>query len=247
MEPATSASCVVVGNEILSGKVRDSNSHHLALWLRARGVDLQRIQVIPDVVDTIAQVVAEESRRSSMVFTSGGVGPTHDDLTYRGVAAAFGLSIRRHADLQARIQAFYKGQDSEVRLRMADLPHPCLLHDTPGLWVPVVQVHNVYVLPGIPLLFERMLGQLDSLVKGVPITLCSVDTQQREEDLALILEALLTEFPGLEIGSYPRVQDPDHRVRLTLESRNPQQCFDATRALVARLDAQHLVRVTGLP
>lgn len=246
MQTPATASCVVVGNEILSGKVRDSNAWTLATWLRQRGVDLHRIQVIPDVVDTIAQVVAQESQRSTWVFTSGGVGPTHDDLTYKGVAQAFGLPVRRHPELRARMEAHYQERISEVRLRMADLPHPAVLHATPPLWVPVVQVHNVFVLPGIPMLFERMLQGVAHLVQGVPITLCTVDTMQGEEDIALILEDVLRQFPGLELGSYPKMDDPDHRVRLTLESRDAALCMQAARTLASRLDPARLVRVTGV-
>lgn len=237
------ASCVVIGNEILSGKVRDHNAHHLSVRLRRRGVDLQHIQVIPDVVETIAAVVAQESARSDVVITSGGVGPTHDDLTYRGVAAAFGYTVERHPELAALMATFYGDKLTPVRLRMADVPSPATLHHAPGLWVPVVQVNNVYVLPGIPVLFERLLEALDPVLTGVPITLCSVYTQQLEEEIATLLEQVVARFPGVELGSYPRIGDPDHKVRVTLESRDAQAAHQATRALVALLDPARLVRV----
>ncbi len=240
---ALTASCVVIGNEILSGKVRDHNAHHLSVRLRQRGVDLQHIQVIPDVVDTIAHVVAQESARSDVVITSGGVGPTHDDLTYRGVAAAFGYPVERHPQLAARMASFYGDKLTPVRLRMADIPSPATLHDAPGLWVPVVQVHNVFVLPGIPALFERLLAALDHILVGVPITLCSVYTQQHEEDLATLLEAVVARFPAVELGSYPRIGDPDHKVRVTLESRDGDAARAATAALLDLLNPALLVRV----
>lgn len=245
--PAPTASCVVIGNEILSGKVRDSNSHRLSVWLRRRGVDLVRVQVIPDVVDTIAQVVGEESRRSGVVFTSGGVGPTHDDLTYKGVAQAFGLTTACHPQIRARMEAFYGGPVSEVRLRMAELPAGATIHDVEGFWVPVVQVHNVYVLPGVPLLFERMLDALDTLVASAhPMVLHSVYTQQAEEELAPLLEQVLAGWPAVEIGSYPRMdRSADHRVRVTLESRDAQAAAGAVAALTALLDPPQLVRVEG--
>ncbi|MBI5497476.1 MAG: competence/damage-inducible protein A [Deltaproteobacteria bacterium] len=243
MAQVLSASCVVVGNEILSGKTRDSNAHHLARFLRTRGVDLQRIQVIPDVVELIGSVVAEESARSSVVFTSGGVGPTHDDVTYKGVARAFDLPVRRHHALAARMEDFYGPRLTAVRLRMADLPHPCELVHTDGMWVPVVLVRNVYVLPGIPSLFQSMLESLAPRLQGTPIRLQSIYTQQGESELAEHLEATLAAHAGVEIGSYPRMNDPDHRVRVTLESRDADLVTRATDWLLARLDPAKLVRV----
>ncbi|MEW5850142.1 MAG: molybdopterin-binding protein [Myxococcota bacterium] len=246
--PAPTASCVVIGNEILTGKVRDSNAHHLARWLRERGVDLRRIQVIPDEVDIIAAVVAEESARSHAVFTSGGIGPTHDDVTYRGVAAAFGLPVKRNETLAALMRNHYGERLTEVGLRMADLPDPCLQHAADGLWVPVVQVRNVYVLPGIPVLFERLLASLDGRFRGVRVRLASIYTHQREEEIAPALEAVLSEFRGVEIGSYPQMGGTaDYRVRVTLECRDQDLCRRATDALLERLNVSQVVRVERDP
>src|SRR5688572_15830113 len=116
----SSASCVLIGNELLSGKVRDSNAFFLANWLRKRGIDLQRMQVVPDVVETMAEAILTESRRSTYVFTSGGIGPTHDDMTYLGVARAFGRTVKRHPVLQKKMEDWYGGLQSDVRLRMAE-------------------------------------------------------------------------------------------------------------------------------
>jgi molybdenum cofactor synthesis domain-containing protein len=239
------ASCIVIGNEILSGKIHDTNSHHLARWLRPRGIDLMRVQTIPDVIGTIANTVIEESSRSNVVFTSGGVGPTHDDVTYRAVAEAFGLKQEKHAEVLRRMEAVHGAPPSSVRARMADLPSPAALHFTDTLWVPIVQVRNVFVLPGIPMLFERLLNSLQHVLRGpTPRALHSVFTWQVEEELAPLLEAVLQEHPGVEIGSYPRV-DPgaDHHVRVTLESRDTELCLRATSALLQRLESGKLVRV----
>lgn len=244
MGSAPTVTGVVIGNEILTGKVQDLNAHFLARWLRQQGADLRRLQVVPDEIPVIAAAVAEESCRSDRVVTSGGIGPTHDDVTYRGVAAAFGLAVRRDEALVARLRQRYGDRVNDVTLRMADLPHPCTLHAVEGLWVPLVQVRNVFVLPGIPAVFQRMLPALAASFAGVPVALHSVYTRQREDEIAPALEAVLQRWPAVEIGSYPTL-DPaaDHRVRVTVESRDQAACAGATNALVERLDPARLVRV----
>lgn len=244
MSPNPSASCVVIGNEILTGKVQDSNAHFLARWLRERGVNLCWMQVVPDSVTSIAEAVLQESRRADRVITSGGIGPTHDDVTYKGIAAAFGLETRSHPEVAARMAAHYGPRLTAVGLRMAELPHPCTLHPVDGLWVPVVQVRNVFILPGVPMLFQRMLLSLANHFLGTPVTLHSVFVLLREEDLAPALESILQQFPDVEIGSYPTLnRDADHRVRITLECRDGRMCQQALETLLERLDRQHVVRV----
>ena len=142
---------VVIGNEILSGKIADSNSPFLARELRKLGVTLGRITVIPDEVDVIAAVVAESSRDFDVVFTSGGVGPTHDDLTMEGVAKAFGLGVVEHDALRALIQTYVDDpHPNQYLLKMAHVPEGAELVETGRTVFPAVLVRNVYILPGIP-------------------------------------------------------------------------------------------------
>src|SRR5690242_8278057 len=134
------AGIIVIGNEILSGKTRDENSPYLTLELRALGVDVRKISVIPDELELISTEVRQFSKAFDYVFTTGGVGPTHDDLTMVGIAAAFGRRIARNADLEASLRHFYSADLIEGNLRMADIPEGARLVGVQGLWFPVVSV-----------------------------------------------------------------------------------------------------------
>ena len=151
---------VVIGNEILSGKIVDTNTPFLIAELRSLGVELAEIAVVPDEVARIAEAVARVASRSEHVFTSGGVGPTHDDVTMEGVAAAFAVPVIRHPRLEALLRGYYDAQKlplEEANLRMADVPEGATLLEGPDLRWPVVAMRNVYVLPGIPEIFRRKL------------------------------------------------------------------------------------------
>src|SRR5882757_2477144 len=150
-----SCALVVVGNEILSGKVQDSNAYFAARELRKIGVALARIATIPDELDLIAGEVAYCSRNFDFVITSGGVGPTHDDLTMEGVARAFGRRVTRHPELERLLRDFYGARLEERNLRMADVPDGVTLHHGAQSQWPIVAFDNVYILPGIPEIFRK--------------------------------------------------------------------------------------------
>src|SRR5436190_2440781 len=138
------AGIIVIGNEILSGKTRDENSPYLARELRDLGVDVRKISVIPDELSIITNEVRQFSSAYAHVFTTGGVGPTHDDLTMEGIAAAFGRRISRHPELEASLRHFYSADLVDGNLRMADIPEGARLVGGKGMWFPVVAVENVY-------------------------------------------------------------------------------------------------------
>src|SRR5499426_1363512 len=144
------AGIILVGNEILSGKIEDANAAYLCRELRALGVDVCRITVIPDEVELIAEEVAAFSRAFDVVFTSGGVGPTHDDVTIEGVARALGVPVVRDPGLVARFTEVFQDRLNEARLKMADVPEGAELLAMDSLIVPVVKLANVFVFPGVP-------------------------------------------------------------------------------------------------
>src|SRR5215468_5910884 len=148
------AAIVVIGNEILSGKSEDKNANFLIGELYRLGVALRRIVVIPDDVEDIARTVRECAANFDYVFTSGGVGPTHDDVTIEGVAKAFNRSVIRHPELEAMLRGYFGDGADEARLRMADMPEGSELIREKGLRWPVLATENVYVLPGVPELFR---------------------------------------------------------------------------------------------
>jgi molybdenum cofactor synthesis domain-containing protein len=237
------AGILVIGNEILSGKVVDTNSPFLCRELRGLGVDVERIAVIPDVIETIADDVRTMSRAYDLVFTSGGVGPTHDDLTMDGVAAAFGRPIEVNEGIVERITRAQGKPPNESQLKMAKLPRGAVLIDSGDLWFPVIVVENVHIFPGIPKLLETKFLSVRERFRGVPFQLRRVFLTQRESDIAEFLNETLIEFPELLMGSYPRTGEGTHHVMVTLESRDPGYLGRALDALLARLPADAVQKV----
>ncbi len=239
----TTAALLVIGNEILSGKVVDTNSPHLAKELRVLGVDLERIQTISDTVEIIARDVKEMSEAYDYVFTSGGIGPTHDDVTMEGVAKAFGRTLEIDQALCARIKEATGKAFNESLRKMAEMPAGAKIHDSGDLRFPLVQVGNVFVLPGIPELFQKKFESIRHLLSGVPVNLRRVYVTHHESEIAEFLNELLAEFAELMLGSYPRLGEPDYRVMLTLESRDLGYLERALESLLSRLPAESVHRV----
>jgi molybdenum cofactor synthesis domain-containing protein len=238
-----SAGVLVIGNEILSGKVVDANSPYLCRELRALGVDVRRVLTIPDEVELIAQEVRAMSGAFDWIFTSGGIGPTHDDLTMEGVSRAFGIPLEVNESIASRIERALGERLNESQLKMAMIPRGAHLVDSGDLWFPVVIVHNVHVLPGIPDLLQRKFHSIRERFRGVPFVLRRVFVTQRESDIAAVLNALLVEYPELMLGSYPRVGEGAFHVLLTLESRDPAYVNRALDDLVRRLPAEAIHKV----
>ncbi len=232
------AGIVIIGDEILSGKFADENAAFLIGELRALGVDLRRIVMIADDVDEIAQTVRDASNRFDLVFTSGGVGPTHDDLTMEGIARGFGTRVVRHPELEQRVRAYWGEQLAEANLRLADLPEGSLLaYGRDEIW-PVVNYRNIYILPGVPALFRRKFIDIRDRFRTQPVTLARVYIDADEGQIASDLDAVVAAFPGVKIGSYPRFSEKDFRVLVTLEGRDGGDVAAAQAMLVERIGAK---------
>ena len=234
---------VVIGNEILSGKVEDTNSPFLARELRRLGVSLERIVVIPDEVDVIAETVSACSEAFDVVFTSGGVGPTHDDVTIDGVAAAFGVAVVEHPELRGMIEGFVGATPSKAYLKMACVPEGAEFVDGAERTFPTVCMRNVFVFPGIPELFEAKLESVRERLRGRPYHLRQVLVAKGEAQIAEHLDATLAAFPKLQLGSYPKLAHPEYRVRLTLESKDEAYVDEALRDLIACMPDGYVVKV----
>jgi molybdopterin-biosynthesis enzyme MoeA-like protein len=211
--------------------------------LYARGVDLVRVEVVPDVPEDIAASARALSSRvgpNGFVFSSGGIGPTHDDVTYESIAAAFGVPLEVHAGTVENMRVHYEQQGktlNEARLRMATLPAGCIVHDTPNLWVPLVQCHNVFILPGVPWLYKQMLEANRHLFAGPQLLTATLYTTMGEGDLAAALTAVAQEHGGVQIGSYPNTDRGDKRfaTKLCFDSRDGealQAAVQATRSAI---------------
>ncbi|HYB41417.1 MAG TPA: molybdopterin-binding protein [Candidatus Methylomirabilis sp.] len=240
---AKSAGIVLIGNEILSGKVVDANASYLCRELRALGVEVRRICVVPDEVEGIAAEVAAQSAAFDVVFTSGGVGPTHDDVTMEGVARALGVAVVRDPRLVALLEAFHRGQLNEARLRMAEVPEGAELIDAKGLRFPAIAARNVYVLPGVPEIFRQKFEALRERFRESPFHLCSVFVDMAEASLADHLNALLARHPHLSLGSYPEFFNPEYKVKVTLESKDPAYVEQAVADFLQALPTAAVVRV----
>jgi molybdenum cofactor synthesis domain-containing protein len=240
---AKTAGIILIGNEILSGKIADANASYLCRELRALGVDVRKIAVIPDEVDLIAGEVAEFSRAYDVVFTSGGVGPTHDDVTIEGVARALGLRVVRDPRLVSLLEGFYQGRLNEARLKMAEVPEGADLTAGGDLAFPAVVVRNIYVLPGVPEIFRQKFEALRERFRESPFHLCNVFVNIGEGTLADHLNALLRSHPDVLLGSYPEFFNAEYKVKVTLESKDRAYLERAVTELLEGLPPDAVVRV----
>jgi molybdenum cofactor synthesis domain-containing protein len=205
--PNPTAAMLTIGDEILSGRTRDANMPHLALKLGERGIALREARVVPDVSGEIVAAVNALRARYDHVFTSGGIGPTHDDITADSIAAAFGVGIDVRADARAILATNYADPERDLnpaRLRMARIPDGAVLIDNPVSKAPGFSLGNVHVMAGVPAVFEAMLaGLLPTLVGGAPLLSATVQVLRPEGVIAGPLGAVAAAHPEVSIGSYP--------------------------------------------
>lgn len=238
----STAAILVIGDEILSGKTDELNARLLISELRDLGVTLRRILIIRDDVTEVAEAVRDLSARVDHIFTSGGVGPTHDDVTILGVAQAFNRPVIRHEELEARIRAYFGEGVDESRLRMADVPSGTQLIEAPDLRWPVLLCENVYILPGVPELFRRKFAAIRERFRVEPFYTHSVFTLEDEFDLAERLREIASSHPQVAIGSYPNFSSNEYRVKLTLEAKDAKAIESAFKELLSSLDTARITR-----
>lgn len=237
------AGIVIIGNEVLSGKTQDINSHFFCTELRRLGVEVQKISTIQDEIELIGQEVAAFSKRFDYVFTSGGVGPTHDDVTIDGIAHGFGLKVMRHPDIERRMRLRLGDQVNEARLRMANVPEGAALLATEALFAPIVNIYNVYIFPGIPKILQERFHAIKERFRDTPYYLKNVYVKYGEGVIADMLNSLLAKFPQLMLGSYPVLDLPDYKVKVTLESKDPNYLDQALETFVASLPKDAVQRI----
>lgn len=229
------AAVIVIGDEILSGKFADENGPYLIRRLRALGCDLRRLVTVSDRVEEIADEVRRCAASADHVVTTGGVGPTHDDLTLEGIAAAFGEPLELREELAALLDRFGLPR-SETNLRMATVPRGAVLVPSRSAY-PVVRVRNVWVFPGVPRLLQVKFEEVAGVFAGEQVRCERVYTDRHETEIAALLFRLQAEHPTVAIGSYPRFGEEAFRVILTLESRDGAALDLATAALRDALSA----------
>lgn len=232
------AAVLVIGNEILSGRTKDANLSYIAEKLASIGVPVREARVIPDIEAEIVAAVDALRSRFSYVFTTGGIGPTHDDITAASVAKAFGLPLELNAEALDRLTRHYpSGKLNEARMRMAQIPPGARLIDNPISAAPGFCVENVYVLPGVPRIMQAMLdGLLPHLAGGPPIRSRIVATPLLEGTIAADLGAVQADFPDIDIGSYPYFRAGAFGVSLVLRGTDLDRLEEATQATAAMIE-----------
>jgi molybdenum cofactor synthesis domain-containing protein len=208
--PNPTAAMLVIGDEILSGRTRDANMHHLAQELAKAGIDLREVRIVADDPDAIVAAVNGLRAAWDHVFTSGGIGPTHDDITADQIARAFGVPIGVRDDARAILAERYERMGTELneaRLRMARIPEGASLIENPVSGAPGFSIGNVHVMAGVPSVFQAMVASvLPGLTGGTPLISRALRVERGEGDIAEPLGALAAEFSDLSIGSYPFIQ-----------------------------------------
>ena len=230
------AAMLVIGDEILSGRTRDANMYHLANELTGVGIRLVEVRVVADEHEAIVAAVRALSASVDHVFTSGGIGPTHDDITADAMASAFGVSIDVREDARALLAAHYERQGQELnaaRLRMARIPEGAVLIDNPVSTAPGFTIGNVHVMAGVPTIFQAMVASvLPTLTGGAPLLSQSLPVMQGEGSIAEAFAALAAEYPELSMGSYPFQKKGAYGTNLVIRGTDGAQLSEAMGKLV---------------
>jgi len=232
------ARLVIIGNEVLSGKVLDANTPFLLRRLRQVGVDCQGVVVVADVPAEISAAVRHAAEAADLVFTTGGVGPTHDDVTMASIADAFDVPLVEHPKLLEFLEERWRGPRAPARLRMARVPQGAdLLFEGE---FPQVRMRNVYIFPGVPKLLRRRFAAIEHLFAGQAPCCAAVFTDETESELAPLLEQVVAQLQDVEIGSYPQWGEASYRVLLTIEAASQAVVDEGVDRLVELLDPDRL-------
>lgn len=239
MKNRSTAILIVIGNEILSGRTVDANVSYLAKKLSAAGIALKRVHMIPDDEAVIMATVRSSSAEADYIFTTGGIGPTHDDITALSIAKAFGLPLVLHPEAKALLTQHYGDQLNESRLRMGYVPEGASLVANPVSVAPGFKIRNVYVMAGVPIIAQAMVDMVvPTLVGGVPWVTKTIRTSLPESMIAKDLTSIQEDFPEIEIGSYPYFKLGGYGLSLVVkgsEASLVEDASDSIQAMISRL------------
>ena len=224
------AAIVIIGNEILSGRTVDKNTSFIASWLNNKGVNVEEVRAIPDKENIIISTVNELRRKFGYVFTTGGIGPTHDDITSESISKVFNQKYQYHPEAYKALEEYYKNSDfNEGRKKMAKMPEHAKLIPNPKTFAAGFYVENVFVLPGVPSILQVMISYLDNIVKsGKKIISISIDTGLRESSIAEELSVIQNNFPDVDIGSYPYFKEKPGTI-LVLRSQDKKKADECNK------------------
>lgn len=239
----SSAGIIIIGNEILSGKVQDVNSHFITSELRVLGVDVRRISVIPDDVDCIGSEAKQFSVEFDYVFTTGGVGPTHDDITMEGIARGFDVNLVQNAELLNVLSSRYGGAMNEWVIKMAEVPDGAEIITNEDMRFLVVAFRNIFIFPGIPEYLRNKFSLIRDRIISSPYYTKRILMNTDESEIAEILDAAEREGDGISIGSYPVKGSAEFRVSVTIDSKSQEALDKILSTLLKRLPGDAIVRV----
>jgi molybdenum cofactor synthesis domain-containing protein len=244
-EKTWTAALAVIGDEILSGRTQDKNVAQLATWLNGQGIRLTEVRVVPDEEQAIVAAVNDLRPKHDYLFTTGGIGPTHDDITVDSIAAAFGVPVVIHPDARRILEDYYRGRPlglTEARLRMARVPEGAELIPNPTSGAPGVRMGNVFILAGVPNIAKSMLEALDGKLEGgTPMVSVTVRAHAAESEVAELLKQVQDEHPGVSIGSYPFYRDGGIGADFVIRSEDKalaERCAMALRKALEKADVQ---------
>lgn len=233
------AALVVIGDEILSGRTQDKNVAQLATWLNMHGIRLAEVRIVPDVHERIVETVNALRAAHDYLFTTGGIGPTHDDITVDAIAAAFGVPVVVHPDARKILENYYRGRPgglTDARLRMARVPEGAELLANPSSGAPGVRMENVYILAGVPHIAGSMLEALTGKLEGGrPVVSVTVGARAPESDVADMLRETEAANPGVAIGSYPFFKDGRYGANFVIRSEDGELAQMTADTLSSRL------------
>jgi len=236
------AAIVIIGNEILSGRTQDVNVVSISKWLNNLGVRLEEVRVIADIEHSIITTVNELRKNFNYVFTTGGIGPTHDDITSKSIAKAFNLSYGYHKEAYSILEKYYsKDKFNEGRKKMAMMPLEASLILNPSSGAPGFFVKNVYCLPGVPSILKSMLDELNNKIAGGEKLLSkTISIETVESEIAKSLESVQKQFKNVEIGSYPFFRLGKIGVSLVIRSTKKKQIDDCHKQIVDLLKKKEI-------
>ena len=219
------AGIIIIGNEVLSGRTKDINTSTLAKWLNSLGIQVKEVRVIPDIESTIIETVNNLKRKFNYIFTTGGIGPTHDDITAESISKAFNLEYGFHKQAYSILEKYYRpGEFNDGRQKMAKMPTTANLILNPTSGAPGFYVENVFCLPGVPSILQSMIGGLNNvLIGGDPILNITISLRTVESEIAKTITEIQNKNNDVEIGSYPFFKAGKLGVSIVLRSANKKK------------------------
>ena len=239
------ATIIIIGNEILSGRTQDTNTGSIALWLNLLGVKVQEVRVIPDIGEVIVKTINEVRKKNTYVFTTGGIGPTHDDITAASISKAFQLKYEVNKEAFKILEAYYKpGEFNEGRQKMAWTPTKAKLILNPTSGAPGFIVENVFCLPGVPSILKSMLGGLKNEISGgKPIISHTINLRTVESEIAKSLTSVQNKNKDVEIGSYPFFRAGKLGVSIIVRSDNQTKIDDCNSQILKFISKKNIKQI----